>query len=171
MTTPAVERIGCCAHESREGDWAFDLALETARRLDVPLNVFGFVLDPYQRDKREKSDTQPPAPADLVRLEKELRFRYDEAAGEYVNVGFRLCGDGAWYELHRCLCRREFQLLVLARPTEDACFLGVPFEQFLESFVCPTVLVGPGSDTRIQLNRAAQMLQNQLALPATAASH
>lgn len=171
MTTPAVERIGYCAHESREGDWAFALALETARRLDVPLNVFGFVLDPYQRDKHEKSDVQALAQSDLVRLEKELRFRYDEAAGEYVNVGFRLCGNGAWYELHRCLCRREFQLLVLARPTEDACFLGAPVEEFLESFVCPTVLVGPGSDTRIQLNRAARMLQNQLALPAAVACH
>ncbi len=165
MTTTRIQKIGYCAHDSKEGDWAFEIALDLARRLDLPLNVFGFLLDPYQRDKHEKTAPKPADPQELVRLEKELRFRYDKAAGDYVEVGFRLCHDGAWYELHRCLCRREFQVLVLAKPAEDALFLGNPMDQFIESFICPTIVVGPGGKDRIHCNQALKLIQNQIALP------
>jgi hypothetical protein len=165
MTTTHVEKIGYCAHDSKEGDWAFEIALMLAKQLNVQLNVFGFLLNPYEQGKNDKYVAEPVEPDQLVRLERDLRFRYDEAAGDYVNVGFRLCHDGAWYELHRCLCRREFQILVLAKPTEDANFLGKPLDQFIESFICPTILVGPGSKERIQTNHAAKMIRDQIYLP------
>ncbi len=165
MTTPRVEKIGFCAHESKEGDWAFELALRLARQLDAPLHVFGFLLDPYQRTKPENMTIPSANEEELVRIEKALRFRYEEAAGDYVNVGFRLCHDNAWLELHRCLCRREFQILVLANPSEDAYFLGEPVHQFLKRFICPTIFVGPGRKDRLLVNRAANLIKEQLRLP------
>jgi len=165
MTTPRVEKVGYCAHESKEGDWAFELALQFARQLDAPLHVFGFVVDPYQSTSPENMVIPSVEEEELVRLEKALRFRYEEPAGDYLNVGFRLCHDNAWRELHRCLCRREFQLLVLANPSEDANFLGEPIHQFLKTFICPTIFVGPGKKDRLLLNRPADLIIEQLQLP------
>ena len=165
MTTPRVEKIGYCAHESKEGDWAFEIALKLARQLDAPLHVFGFLIDPYQSAKPEEMAIPSVDEEELVRIEKALRFRYDEPAGDYVNVGFRLCHDNAWRELHRCLCRREFQILVLANPSDNAYFLGEPIPQFLKGFICPTIFVGPGRKDRLLVNRAANLIQEQLRLP------
>jgi hypothetical protein len=165
MTTPRVEKIGYCAHESKEGDWAFELALKLARQLDAPLNVFGFLMDPYQSTKPKKTAIPSVDEEELVRIEKALRFRYEEAAGDYLNVGFRLCHDNAWRELHRCLCRREFQILVLANPSKNAYFLGEPIHQFLKTFICPTIFVGPGRKDRLLLNHAANLIKEQLRLP------
>lgn len=165
MTIPRLEKIGFCAHESKEGDWAFELALKLARQLNAPLYVFGFLVDPYQKTKPKKMTIPVVDSDELVRLEKELRFRYEDASGDYLNVGFRLCHDDAWRELHRCLCRREFQILVLANPSDDAYFLGEPIHQFLKTFICPTIFVGPGRKDRLLLNHAANLIKEQLRLP------
>ena len=45
-----------------------------------------------------------------------MRLYYDDLAGEYLEIGFRLCFDNTWRELHRCLAGQEFQLLVLGQP-------------------------------------------------------
>ncbi|MGD8362715.1 MAG: universal stress protein [Gemmatimonadota bacterium] len=166
MAIPTLNAVGFCAHYSEQGDWAFDYALELTRRHAIQLNVFHFLVDPYD------PGAGPPAwlPADeleklIVERERELRLYYDDRAGDYLEVGFRLCEDNEWLELHRCLVDREFQILVLGYPARDACFGGKPMEEFAESFVCPVVLVGPDDPRHFHLNEAAALISDKLGLP------
>ncbi len=163
MTTTTVEKIGYCAHESEQGTLAFEHAKELAKRLGAQLNVFAFLHDPYKEgEKPREMEIEVPSEKELAELERKLRMSYEEAAGDFTNIGFRLCHDNGWKELHRCLCNRQFQLLVLARPTEDAWFLGKPIEEFAKGFICPTILVGPDKDTVIQANPSADMLHEDI---------
>jgi len=99
-----------------------------------------------------------------IRLERDLRLYYDDRLGDYLDAGFRLCEDPEWTELHRCLTKREFQVLVLGYPHEGASFGGVPIEEFVTSFVCPVVLVGPRSPLDIRLNEPAALIEDKLDL-------
>jgi hypothetical protein len=134
MAIPTLNAIGFCAHYSRQGDWAFDYALELSRRHGIQLNVFHFLADPYD------PDALPPTPPFQGRAEprwwwrreRELRMYYDERAGDYLEVGFRLCQDNEWVELHRCLVDQEFQVLVLGVVDANATFAGKPLEEFAE---------------------------------------
>lgn len=165
MATPTLNAVGFCAHYSPEGDWAFDFALELSRRHGIQLNVFHFLADPYD------PEAVPPrylSREDLAQLivdrERELRMYYDERAGDYLDVGFRLCQDNEWLELHRCLVDREFQILVLGYPDWDARFAGKSMEEFAESFVCPVVLVGPEHPRHFHLNGTAVLISDKLGL-------
>jgi hypothetical protein len=144
MVTAALNAVGFCAHYSPQGDWAFDYALRLSKRHGIQLNVFHFLTDPYDP---EAVPLTYLSEAQLSRLaverERELRMYYDERAGDYLEVGFRLCEDTEWLELHRCLMEREFQILVLGYVDRDAKFARKPIVEFAESFVCPVVLVGP----------------------------
>lgn len=165
MTVTPFRSVGFCAHYSKQGDWAFEFALGLARRLDVPLNVFHFLEDPYEvvdNVECELSDKDRKQLA--IEGERKLRFYYDEKAGDYLEVGFRLCEDREWTELHRCLCRREFQVLVLVVPYRDAIFGGWPIEDFAHRFVCPTVLIGPESPSDFAVNRPASLFVDLLGL-------
>ena len=51
MTTTAIHAVGFCAHYSRQGDWAFQLALNMARAENLQLNIFHFFSDPYGEEK------------------------------------------------------------------------------------------------------------------------
>ena len=166
MAIPTLNAIGFCAHYSQEGDWAFDYALKLSRLHGVRLNVFHFLTDPYD------PDVVPPtfeSRAELNRFtaerERELRMYYDERAGDYLEVGFRLCEDNEWIELHRCLVDQEFQVLVLGYVGKDATFSGKPIEQFANGFVCPVALVGPDGSEQFHLNRAAALISQKLGLP------
>jgi hypothetical protein len=179
MTTTAIDAVGFCAHYSPQGDWAFDFALALARRHGRQLNIFHFLADPYAA-VREKPDELPVAAREtlLIDRERELRFYYDERLGDYVEAGFRVCENEEWTELHRCLCKREFQVLVLALPGSDPVFSGRPIRDFVRSFVCPVVLVGPDRPDELYLNDPAALLSdamglepgrwNRLAVPAVA---
>jgi hypothetical protein len=166
MTVININAVGFCAHYSQEGDWAFDFALELSRKRSVPLNVFHFLSDPYDPD----DDTAVRLSADerarlAVEREKELRFYYDERAGDYLDVGFRLCEDQEWTELHRCLLIREFQVLILGYPGSPATFAGRPIEEFAHAFVSPVVLVGPSSQNQLRLNSRAAIISDKLGIP------
>ena len=87
---------------------------------------------------------------------------YDERAGDYLEVGFRLCEDNEWLELHRCLVDREYQILVLGYAGQDAWFAGKPIEEFAESFACPVVLVGPDDPEQVHLNSTAALMAEKL---------
>ena len=100
----------------------------------------------------------------VVEKEKELRLHYDPKLGDYLDVGFRLCEDCEWTELHRCLLIREFQVLVLGYVGPDANFAGKPIEEFADGFVCPVVLVGPDSPQQFHLNRPAALLPDRFGL-------
>ena len=111
MSIPTFNAVGFCAHYSKQGDWAFDLALELSKAHDVKLNVFHFLTDPFDpSDTRAQSLSHSELEKLAVEEEKKLRLYYDERAGEYLDVGFRVCYDNSWTELHRCLIIREFQL-------------------------------------------------------------
>jgi hypothetical protein len=165
MSTFAVRAIGFCAHYSPQGDWAFDLALQLARARSLRLNVFHFLTDPYDPGARVPEGLSREERASLaIRLERDLRLYYDDRLGDYLDAGFRLCEDPEWTELHRCLTRREFQLLVLGHPHPGATFGGVPIEDFATSFVSPVVLVGPSSPLEIRLNEPAALIVDRLGL-------
>jgi hypothetical protein len=166
MTVTRIDAVGFCAHYSRQGDWAFDYALRLSQAHGLRLNVFHFLSDPYATagvPERRYSGRELAAIA--YERERELRFYYDERAGEYLEVGFRLCYDESWRELHRCLAEREFQLLVLGRPSPEAVFCRKPIEDFANAFVCPVVLVGPERPDQFRLNSSAALLADRLDLP------
>ena len=166
MTIPTLNAVGFCAHYSEQGDWAFDYALELSRRHGIQLNVFHFLANPYDPDALPPRYLSPEDSSKLiVERERELRMYYDERAGDYLEVGFRLCEDNEWIELHRCLVDREFQILVLGYPAWDSQFAGKPMEEFAESFVCPVVLVGPDGPRQFHLNCAAGLISSKLGLP------
>ena len=166
MTIPRFDAVGFCAHFSAAGDWAFQYALELSQRNQFQLNVFHFLSDPYRTDDdTEKKFTRSELAELAFVRERELRLYYDELAGEYLEVGFRLCFDDSWRELHRCLAGREFQILVLAQPGPDTIFSGKPIEAFADSFVCPVVLVGPDRPDQFRLNSRAALLVDRFAIP------
>jgi hypothetical protein len=166
MTTIKVDSIGFCCHDSVQGDRAFQLALTLAQRLDAQLNMFAFLNDPYSDQQPRSIPSEKPGDRELlIRLEKQWRMRYDAIAGDFLNMGFRLCHDNGWSELHRCLLHREFQMLVLARPAEHVDFLGKPIEQFAREFISPTILVGPGEHDFILGNEVANLVCRQVDFP------
>jgi hypothetical protein len=165
MSTFAVRAVGFCAHYSTPGDWAFDFALRLARERSLRLNVFHFLTNPYDPGARVPEGLSREERAALaIQLERDLRLYYDARLGDYLDAGFRLCEDPEWTELHRCLTKREFQVLVLGHPHEGARFGGVPIEDFATSFVCPVVLVGPSSPLDVRLNEPAALIHDKLGL-------
>ncbi|MFP4370034.1 MAG: hypothetical protein ACOC2K_04205 [Bacteroidota bacterium] len=165
MATPTINAIGFCAHYSKQGDWAFEFALELTKRFNKRLNVFHFLSDPY--DPSENYITALPHSEKeklAIAKEKELRLYYDELAGDYLDVGFRVCYDKSWTELHRCLVIREFQVLVLGYTGHNVYFANKTIEKFAESFVSPAILVGPGRPDEYYLNEQAALLVNQLGI-------
>ena len=146
MAIPTLNAVGFCAHYSQQGDWAFDYALRLSREHKIQLDVFHFLEDPFDPtdnsiENLSKADRHKLA----IERERELRMYYDSRAGDYLEVGFRLCEDNEWTELHRCLLIREFQILVLGYIGLDTYFAGKPIEEFANSFVSPVILVGPHS--------------------------
>lgn len=165
MTVPRIDAIGFCAHYSPVGDWAFDYALRLSQSNALRLNVFHFLVDPYGEGGEEDRRYSGKELSELaIERERFLRLYYDKLAGEYLEVGFRLCYDDSWRELHRCLTEREFQLLVLGSPRDDSTFCQQPIEEFANSFVCPVVLVGPERRDQFRLNGAAALLADRLGL-------
>jgi hypothetical protein len=165
MSTFSVRAVGFCAHYSRQGDWAFDFALRLARERSLRLNVFHFLTNPYDPGVRKpESLSREERTALAIRLERDLRLYYDARLGDYLDAGFRLCEDPEWTELHRCLTKREFQVLVLGYPHQGARFGGLPIEDFVTRFVCPVVLVGPSSPLDVRLNEPAALIYDKLGL-------
>jgi hypothetical protein len=169
MTIPTFNAVGFCAHYSDPGDWAFDYALRLSRTHRIRLNVFHFLTDPYDPEDNRAVLLSDAERAQLaIEREKELRMYYDCRAGDYLEVGFRLCEHAEWLELHRCLLVREFQVLVLANIQRGAMFGRRPIEDFADAFVCPVVLVGPDWPDQFQLNRPAQLAVYRLGLESQA---
>jgi len=166
MTRSGIYAIGFCAHYSQQGDWAFRYALKLAQDNGLQLNVFHFLENPYDlNDHSGQSLSREERARIAVEREKELRFYYDQLAGDYLKVGFRFCEDNEWTELHRCLLVREFQVLVLAKTTSDCVFAGKRIEEFAHAFISPTVLIGPDAPDQIQLNSRAALIADQIGVP------
>lgn len=165
MTTISIESVGLCAHFSAQGDWAFDFAFSVARRRQVPLNIFHFLADPFDPSDQTGRNLQPSERAPLaIQRERELRFRYEDKLGDFLIAGFRLCEENEWSELHRCLRKREFQVLVLPWPRRGCSFGRRPLERFVEAFVCPIIAIGPESPYVITVNPPAVQIVEQIGL-------
>jgi hypothetical protein len=166
MAIPTINAVGFCAHYSPQGDWAFRYALELSERHSLQLNVFHFLENPYDPDDDSAAGLSRDERVRVaIEKERELRLYYDNLAGDYVNVGFRLCERSEWQELHRCLLVREFQLLVLGYPKPPAVFAGKPIEEFADSFISPVILVGPDRGDQLHLNTRAALIARRLGLP------
>jgi len=165
MAIPTFNAVGFCAHYSKQGDWAFDLALELSKAHNVKLNVFHFLTDPFDpNDTRAQKLSGSELEKLAVEEEKKLRLYYDERAGEYLDVGFRVCYDNSWTELHRCLIIREFQILVLGYTKKGAIFARKPIEEFADSFISPVILVGPDKPEQLFFNSRATLVADNLGL-------
>jgi hypothetical protein len=165
MAIPTFNAVGFCAHYSNQGDWAFDVALKISKVNNKRLNVFHFLNDPFDQNAMQNRDLSHSEIERLaIKKEKELRLYYDERAGEYLDVGFRVCYDNSWTELHRCLLAREFQLLVLAYIKKDGLFAGKPIKEFADSFISPVILVGPDRSRQLSFNSRAALLAPDLGL-------
>jgi hypothetical protein len=169
MAIPTLNAVGFCAHYSDPGDWAFDYALRLARLRQLKLNVFHFLADPYDPSGPQTHLLSGAERAKLaIEREKELRLYYDLRAGDYLDVGFRLCEHAEWVELHRCLVVREFQVLVLAHIHPGATFGRRPIEEFADAFICPVVLVGPERPDQFRLNNPARLIADKLGIESAA---
>jgi hypothetical protein len=162
VTVPAISAVGFCPHHSKPGDWALAYALRLARSAELQLNILLFLTDPFARHREP-----PPPPGNArnrlsVDHERGERLYLEDKLEDYLRVGCRVCEGDEPHELHRCLSRHEFQALVLPYPTPDAVFAGVPIEEFAESLVCPTVLVGPSGREEFRLNGPASLLADRL---------
>jgi hypothetical protein len=165
MAIPTFNAVGFCAYYSKQGDWAFDVALELSKVHNKKLNVFYFLNDPYDpNDMHTKALSHSQIEKLAVQEEKELRLYYDERAGEFLNIGFRVCYDESWTELHRCLLVREFQLLVLGYVKRGAYFGKKPIEEFANNFISPVILVGPDNLGQLFFNSRATLLAPNLGL-------
>ena len=165
MAIPTFNAVGFCAHYSKQGDWAFNLALELSKAHNVRLNVFHFLTDPFDPDDLSVQNLSRSELEKLaVKEEKKLRLYYDELAGEYIDVGFRVCYDKSWTELHRCLVIREFQILVLGYIEKGVYFASKPIEEFADSFISPVILVGPDNPDQLFLNSRAVLIADNLGL-------
>jgi len=166
MANPTLNAVGFCAHYSEAGDRAFDYALQLTRKHRIQLNVFHFLTDPFDPTDETPGNLSREELAELaVERERELRMYYDQRAGDYLEVGFRLCEDNEWTELHRCLLVREFQILVLGYSGPNTIFAGRPIEEFAYSFVSPVVLVGSDGPDQFHLNSQAALLIDKLWIP------
>jgi hypothetical protein len=151
---------------SEIGDWAFDFALDLARRNDTSLNVFFFPTSPCEEHPRRGrwGELMVLADENQIALEREIRLYYEDRLGDYLDVGFRLCLGDEIPELRRCLAQHDYTVLVLAYESKRCPFGESPIEQFAERMQCPVVLVGPDSRDEIYLNSPASLVADQLGL-------
>jgi len=166
MVKARLEGIGYCARMTNVGDWAFQFALELARRHDAQLNVFYFASSPYEAhaSRGRAGDRLVLSREEDIELERKVRLYYDERLGDYVKVGFRLCPGDEMPEMRRCLFGREYDILVVAYEGSLCSFGECSVEQFAEHMQCPVVLVGPNRPDEIHLNVPAKLWTPELGL-------
>ncbi|MDA8405368.1 MAG: universal stress protein [Deltaproteobacteria bacterium] len=164
--------IGLCATFSRQGDWAFDYALNLARKHQTRLNIFHFLESPYtlRRDvvfvDADKTRTEIVTPELIAQKDKELRMGFDSRLGDYVDVGFRLCEGIDEVELKKCFKKGDYEVLVIGYQTRGAEFGGTTtIEEFSWKFHGPVVLVGPEAPDMFYINEASKNILDQLNLP------
>ncbi len=167
-----MKGVGLCAVFSRQGDWAFDYALELARHHQTRLNIFHFLDSPYmlRRDvvfvDAEKTETATVTPELITKKDREMRETLDPRLGDYTDVGFRLCEGNDEIELRKCFKKGEYQVLVIGYKEKGAGFGGTTtIEAFAQKFHGPVVLVGPDSADQYSINEHAEKRLAELLIP------
>jgi len=168
-----MKTIGLCTHFSQTDKWAFDFALDLARRNKWQLTICHWLNSPYnlRRDVvyptlTDDGEPQPITPELLTKLELELRQHFEPKLGDFTDVAFKLCEGMYQVELSRCFRQNLLDLVVIGYPSDD---LVTSSEQPLEEFAAhlnhPLVIVGPDTSDRFLLNQAAQSWLDDLQLP------
>jgi hypothetical protein len=167
-----MQGVGLCATFSRQGDWAFDYALDLARRNNTKLNIFQFLESPYtmRRDvvfvDAEKTKTEVVSDDLVAKKDKELRMQYDDKLGEFSDVGFRLCEGASEVELKKCFRRGDYEVLVIGYQERNADFGGTTtIEKFADKFNGPVVLIGPDDPNSFYINDKAKEMVDELNIP------
>ena len=168
MTTPRIEKVGLVFHRSEVGDWALSAALQVARARHTALNVYHFLLSPYEVPYEvTPADLSTPTydSATLTKEERQLREYFEERLGDFDDVRFRVCESGRHnQELRRCLLHREYQLLVIPWPRQNVNFGNMTIEEFAYRFASPVMLVGPERPDQVRLNAFASVMDGANAL-------
>jgi len=168
-----MKSIGLCTHFSQTDEWAFNFALDLARKNKWQLTICHWLNSPYnlRRDMvypslQQDGEPQPATPELLTKLELELRQHFEPKLGDFTDVAFKLCEGMYQVELARCFRQNLLDLVVIGYPSDD---LMNSSEQPLEDFAArlnhPLVIVGPGGPDRFLLNQAAQTWLEDLHLP------
>ena len=168
-----MKTIGLCNHFSQTDEWAFNFALDLARRNKWQLTICHWLNSPYnlRRDMvyptlTEDGEPQPITPELLTKLELELRQYFEPKLGDFTDVAFKLCEGMYQVELTRCFRQNLLDLVVLGYPGDD---LSASSEQPIEEFAAhlnhPLVIVGSDEPNQFLLNQAAQTWLDDLQLP------
>ena len=86
MAIPTFNAVGFCAHYSKQGDWAFDLALELSKAQKVKLNVFHFLTDPFDPTDTRAMDLSSSELKKLAITEEKKRLQR-KGKGELIING------------------------------------------------------------------------------------
>lgn len=165
--------IGLCTHFSPSDEWAFDFALELARKQDWQLTICHWLNSPYslRRDMvyptlLEGGEPQPISPALLTKLELELRQYFEPKLGDFTNVAFKLCEGMYQVELTRCFRQNLLDLVVVGYQQDMPTASGEqPLMDFAAQLGYPMIIVGPDESDQYLLNQAARDWVEKLQLP------
>lgn len=168
-----MKSIGLCTHFSQTDEWAFNFALDLARKHEWQLTICHWLDSPYnlRRDMvypslQQDGEPQPATPELLTQLELELRQHFEPKLGDFTDVAFKLCEGMYQVELSRCFRQNLLDLVVLGYPSNDlAASSEQPLEEFAAHLNYPLVIVGPDKSDRFLLNQAAQTWLDDLQLP------
>ena len=174
MTAFKIEKVGLVAHYSKQGDLAFNVAFDFARRKNLQLNVFYFLNSSFDmpQDKAPTEIEAPDVPDEVMIAEdRTLREYYDTLLGDYVKVGFKVCESVRHnFELRSCLMKQDFHILFIPYLYKGVPFGNMPIEEFAFRFHAPVVLVGPESPNEYHLNPPAQMAAGAIPIEENACS-
>ncbi len=166
MARQKLVAVGYCARMSEVGDWAFQFALDLARRHDAKLDIFVFPTAPCtgHETRGRRGEMFRISEEEEIDLERRVRFYYEEHLGDFVEAGFRICLGDETPELRSCLFQREFDILVLAYEHRYCPFGNRSIEEFADRLPCPVVLVGPDRPDEFHLNHPAKLWLTELGL-------
>lgn len=166
--------LGLCTNFTQTDEWAFEYALQLARKRGWQLNICHWLNSPYTLrrdvvpdDLFDLTRLQTVTPALLTRLELQLRQYFDPKLGDFTDVAFKLCEGQYQVELVRCLRSHLLDLVVMGyRSVDEGNFENwQPLEVFAANLPYPIVLVGQDGPQSFLLNAQAQEWLDQLDLP------
>lgn len=169
-----MKTVGFCTHFTQTDDWAFDFALNLAKKNQWQLNICHWLNSPHslRRDMvypslSEQGTPQPISPALLTQLELELRLCYEPLLDDFTQVAFKLCEGIYQVELVRCLRQHLLDLVVMGyQHSAELDFTNErPILDFASELKFPMIVVGPNRADEFWLNQAAYPFLTEYHLP------
>lgn len=156
--------VGFCTHFSQADEWAFEYALNLAKRNQWQMIICHWLESPYslRRDMVDDDLFNPKhtVPVDeklLVKLEYQLRDYYDQKLGDFTDVAFKLCEGNYQVELTRCFRQNLLDLVVMGYlPHQEAQeHNDKPQELFALELEFPLIIVGAKGPQNYLVNQKA----------------